>query len=76
MDVLAEIKRRSEVKINLIGMILNNCGRRSFEGALLDDAGKPMSAANSLHHMILEYAKVVGGETSNVVSTSREVTFK
>jgi hypothetical protein len=62
------------MKINLIGMILNNCGRRCFDGALLDDAGKAMSAADSLHHMILEYAKVVNGGTSNVVTTSREVT--
>ena len=62
------------MKINLIGMILNNCGRRSFEGALLDDAGKPMSAADSLHNMILEYAKVASGGTSDVVTTSREVT--
>ena len=62
------------MKINLIGMILNNCGRRCFDGAILDDNGKPMAAADSLHHMILEYAKVVNGGTSNVVATSREVT--
>lgn len=62
------------MKINLIGMILNNCGRRCFDGALLDDSGKPMSAADSLHNMILEYAKVVNGGTSDVVTTSREVT--
>jgi hypothetical protein len=62
------------MKINLIGMILNNCGRRCFDGALLDDAGKPMSAADSLHNMILEYAKVANGGTSDVVTASREVT--
>jgi hypothetical protein len=61
------------VKINLIGMILNNAGRRSFDGAILDDDGKPMTAADSLHTMIMEYAKVINGGTSNLVTTSREV---
>ena len=61
------------MKINLIGMILNNCGRRSFDGAILDDNGKPMPAADSLHHMIMEYAKVVNGGQSDIVTTSREV---
>lgn len=56
-------------------MILNNCGRRSFEGAILDDNKKPMSAADSLHTMILEYAKVANGGESNLVTTSREVTI-
>jgi len=64
----------SQMKINLIGMILNNAGRRCFDGALIDDNGKPMSAADSLHHMILEYAKVVNDGTSDVVTISREVT--
>jgi hypothetical protein len=63
-----------EMKINLIGMILNNCGRYSFEGALTDEFGNQMSAADSLHHMILEYAKVANGGTSDVVTASREVT--
>ena len=62
------------MKINLIGMILNNCGRYRFEGAITDDSGKPMSAADSLHHMILEYVKVANGGTSDVVTASREVT--
>lgn len=61
------------MKINLIGMILNNAGRRCFDGALLDDDGKPMPAADSLHTLIMEYAKVVNGGTSDVVTTSREV---
>lgn len=61
------------MKINLIGMILNNCGRRSFEGAILDDAGLPMPAADSLHTLIMEYAKVINGGASDVVTTSREV---
>lgn len=61
------------MKINLIGMILNNCGRRAFDGAIIGDNGKPLNAADSLHFMILEYAKVVNGGTSEVVTTSREV---
>lgn len=61
------------MKINLIGMILNNAGRRCFDGALLDDDGKPMPAADSLHTLIMEYAKVINGEASDVVTTSREV---
>lgn len=62
------------MKINVIGMILNNAGRHRFEGAILDDNGKPMSAANSLHAMIMEYAKVINGGQSDIVTTSREVT--
>lgn len=61
------------MKINLIGMILNNAGRAAFDGAVLDDNGKPMSAADSLHEMILEYAKVANGGTSDLVTASREV---
>lgn len=61
------------MKINLIGMILNHAGRRCFHGVILDDNGKPMPAADSLHHMIMEYAKVVNGGTSVVVTTSSEV---
>lgn len=61
------------MKINLIGMILNNAGRRCFDGAILDDNGKPMPAADSLHHMIMEYAKVANGGTSEIVTVSREV---
>jgi len=62
------------MKINLIGMILNNCGRRCFDGALLNDSGKPMPAADSLHALIMEYAKVINGGTSDLVVASREVT--
>lgn len=61
-----------KMKINLIGMILNNAGRRSFDGVILDDNGKPMPAADSLHHMIMEYANVVNGGTSDIVTSSRE----
>lgn len=61
------------MKVNLIGMILNNAGRRCFDGAILDGDGKPLPAADSLHHMIMEYAKVINGGTSDVVATSREV---
>lgn len=62
------------MKINLIGMILNNAGRRCFDGAILDDSGKPLDAAHSLDYMILEYAKVRLGGESSTVTASREVT--
>ncbi len=56
------------MKIDLIGMILNNAGRRCFEGAMIDDVGNPLDAANSLDLLIMEYAKVrQGGESSAVV---------
>ena len=61
------------MKINLIGMILNNAGWRCFDGAILDNGGKPMPAADSLHYMIMEYAKVMNGGTSDIVAVSREV---
>ena len=64
------------MKINLIGMILNNAGRACFNGAIIDDNGKPLSAADSLHHMIMEYAKVYSGGESSTVTLSREVTAK
>jgi hypothetical protein len=54
-------------------MILNNAGRHCFEGVVLDDNGKPMRAADSLHYMIMEYAKVFNGGTSETVTTSHEV---
>ena len=63
--------RGGKVKINLIGMILNNAGRECFDGALLDDNGNPMPAEESLHTMIMEYAKVINGGTSDVVSAHR-----
>lgn len=61
------------MKINVIGMILNNCGRRCFDGAVLDDSGKPMPAANSLDALIMEYAKVRSGGESSLAVLSREV---
>jgi hypothetical protein len=61
------------VKINVIGMILNNAGRRSFDGAVLGDAGRPMSAADSLHTLIMEYAKAFNGGESKIAALSREV---
>ncbi len=64
------------MKINVIGMILNNAGRSSFEGAVLDDNGKPMSAADSLHTLIMEYAKVVNGGKSDLAVVSREVSLQ
>lgn len=62
------------MKVNVIGMILNNCGRRTFEGTVLDENGKQMSAADSLDAMIMEYAKVRTGGDSDLVTLSREVT--
>lgn len=62
------------MKVNVIRMILDNTGRRCFEGAVLDDSGKPMGAADSLHTLIMEYAKVVNGGNSDLATTSREVT--
>lgn len=64
------------MKVNVIGMILNNAGRRCFEGAVLDDEGKPMSATDSLHTLIMEYAKVANGGTSTLATLSREVSLK
>jgi hypothetical protein len=61
------------MKVNLIGMILNNSGRRAFDGFVLDDSGKPLSAANSLDTLIMEYAKVRSGGDSLYVTPSREV---
>lgn len=64
------------MKINLIGMILNNCGRKCFDGAILGEDGNPLSAADSLDHMIMEYAKLRNGGESTTTSLSREVTVK
>lgn len=61
------------MKINLIGMILNCAGRDAFDGAIVDGAGRPMPAADALHLMIMEYAKVINGGTSDLVAVSQEV---
>lgn len=61
------------MKINLIGMILNNAGWECFDGFILSDDGTPLSAADSLHYMIMEYAKVYNGGTSTTVALSHEV---
>ena len=63
------------MKINLIGTILNNCGRKAFDQAIIGDDKKPLSAADSLHVMIMEYAKAFSGGKSDVVALSREVTI-
>jgi hypothetical protein len=62
------------MKIDLIGMILNNAGRRCFEGAIIDDNGNQLDAAHSLDHMIMEYAKVRNGGESTTVVVSKYVT--
>lgn len=59
------------MKIDLIGMILNNAGRRCFDGAIIDDEGKQLDAAHSLDYMIMEYAKVRNGGESSTVVVSR-----
>lgn len=56
------------MKVNLIEMILANGGRRCFDGIVVDDNGKELSAADSLHTLIMEYARVVNGGTSDLVS--------
>lgn len=61
------------MKVNLIGMILNNTGRQCFDGFVIDDDGKLLPAADSLHALIMEYAKVVNGGTSDLVVGSPEV---
>ena len=61
------------MKVNLIGMILNNAGRRCFDGLVSDDNAKALPAADSLHTLIMEYAKVVNGGKSDLVVASREV---
>jgi hypothetical protein len=61
------------MKVNLIGMILNNAGRQCFDGFVVDDHGKLLPAADSLHALIMEYAKVVNGGTSALVVPSSEV---
>jgi hypothetical protein len=66
-------KEREVMKIDLIGMILNNAGRRCFDGAIIDDNGKQLDAAHSLDYMIMEYAKVRNGGESSTVAVSRYV---
>ena len=59
------------MKIDLIGMILNNAGRRCFDGSIIDDDGKELDAAHSLDYMIMEYAKVKNGGTSDTIAVSK-----
>lgn len=66
----------NKMKIDLIGMILNNAGRRCFDGAIIDDNGKLLDAAHSLDVMIMEYAKVKNGGKSDVVVVSKYVDNK
>lgn len=61
------------MKVNVIGMILNNAGRACFDGFVIDDNGKPLPAADSLHMLMMEYAKVMNGGTSDLVVASSEV---
>jgi hypothetical protein len=61
------------MKVNLIGMILNHAGRQWFDGLVVDDDGRSMPAADSLHALIMEYAKVVNGGKSDLVVASAEM---
>jgi len=61
------------MKVNVIGMILNNAGRACFDGFVIDDNGKPLPAADSLHMLMMEYAKVMNGGASDLAVASREV---
>ena len=61
------------MKVNVIGMILNNAGRACFDGFVIDDSGKHLPAADSLHTLMMEYAKVMNGGASDLVVASREV---
>lgn len=60
------------MKVNLIGMILNNSVRDCFDGVVLDDQGNPLDAVRSLDTMIMEYAKVRNGGESSLVTLPRE----
>lgn len=55
------------MKVDLIGMILSHAGRDCFDGFIIDDDGKELDAENSLDRMIVEYAKVRNGGTSDLV---------
>lgn len=55
------------MKIDLIGMILNHAGKRAFDGIIIDDDGQELDAVHSLDHMIMEYAKVRKGGSSDTV---------
>lgn len=61
------------MKVNLIGMILNKTGHAYFDGIICDNNGAPMPAIESLHHMIMEHAKVANGGASDTVSISPEL---
>jgi hypothetical protein len=61
------------MKVNLIGLILNTAGHRWFDGLVADDGGRLLPAADSLHALIMEYAKVVNGGKSDLVVASAEV---
>lgn len=55
------------MKVDLIGMIFNTGAQRYFEGFVTDDDGKELNAHESLDILIMEYAKVKNGGTSELV---------
>lgn len=64
---------QADMKVNLIGMILGSTEGRCFDGFVVDDDGRELSGAESLHTLIMEYANVVNGGRSNLVVTSPEL---
>jgi hypothetical protein len=72
--VTGQLLEVHDMKIDLIGMILNHAGREPFEGIIIDDDGNELDATRSLDAMIMEYAKVRGGGQSDIVVVSKAVT--
>ena len=56
------------MKIDLIGMILNNKKHGLFEGLIIDEKVKKLDTIQSLNQMIMDYATVKNGGTSEIVS--------
>lgn len=54
------------MKIDLLGLIINNAPRGFFDGLMIDN-GKELDAEHSLDYMIMEYAKVRAGGTSDTI---------
>ncbi len=59
------------MKIDLLGMILNNVAPGTFNGVIIDEEGRELDAAHSLDHMIMEYARVKNGGSSTTVAVRK-----
>lgn len=55
------------MKIDLIGMIFHLAGADEFDKLVIDDDGRHLNAHESLHALIMEYAKVANGGESTLV---------